>query len=60
MCSNTYTHKHARHTGIYTNTVQTYASMFTRTHAQSHTLHPITKANARIGLKRAELGQEQG
>ena len=58
MCSNTYTHKHAdtQAYSIYThkNTVQTNASVFTLTRKHTYTLHPITKANARIGLKRAE------
>lgn len=41
----TCTHRHK-------NTVQTHASVFI--HTNTRTLHPITKANARIGLKRAE------
>lgn len=57
MCSDTYAHAdtHGRrrtvtlvHVHIKKTQVQNHASVFTRT------LHPVTKANARIGLKRAE------
>ena len=57
--THTHTHKHAD-IGISIYIYKHSADLRIHVYTHSHALHPVTKANARIGLKRAELGQEQG